>query len=279
MSADFPRDPRVRELTVAEVANELGVHYMTAYRYVRLGKLPARKEGRDWRISRDDLNRLVSAGTRDDTEVAAAPWDDRLFNRLIAHDQQGAWSVIEAALASGLDPMDAYTTAIIPALGELGRRWESGQVTVAEEHAATRICQRIVGRLGPMAIRRGISKGTVVLGCPANELHGLAAAIAADTLRAGGYDVIDCGPDVPPDSFVGLSSTTHRLRAIGVSATSAGNEAAIAEMVAALRAGLDAPVIVGGRGIDSLAVAQELGADLWARTAAEGVARLDEALR
>ena len=32
-------------LTLAEAANHLGVHYMTAYRYVRTGQLPARKAG------------------------------------------------------------------------------------------------------------------------------------------------------------------------------------------------------------------------------------------
>ncbi|MCU1344909.1 MAG: hypothetical protein JWL70_1175, partial [Acidimicrobiia bacterium] len=34
----------VSELTLHEAADALGVHYMTVYRYVRLGLLPARKE-------------------------------------------------------------------------------------------------------------------------------------------------------------------------------------------------------------------------------------------
>lgn len=269
---------RVRDLTLAEVANELGVHYMTAYRYVRLGKLPARKEGRDWRITRDDLDQLISPAASGEPKPSAVPWNDRFFNRLLALDQQGARSVIEAALVSGLGPMDAYTSITIPALRELGDRWEAGQVTVAEEHVATSICQRIVGRLGPLVTRPGISKGTIVLGCPATELHGLTTAIAADTFRAAGYDVINCGPNLPPDSFAALSLTTPRLVATGVSATTTGNEAAIAETTAVLRASVDVPIILGGRGVDSLALAQDLGADLWATTAPAGVTRLNEIL-
>jgi excisionase family DNA binding protein len=265
-------------LTLAEAANELGVHYMTAYRYVRLGKVPARKEGRDWRIRQDDLDRLTSRSPADVPGATGAPWHDRFLNRLSASDEQGAWLVVEAALASGLDPIDAYTAVVIPALRQVGDLWEAGQVTVAQEHAATGVCQRIVGRLGSKSARRGVSRGTIVLGCPANEPHGLAAAIAADSFRFAGYDVIDCGPNVPPDSFVGLSSTTPRLVATGISATTTGGEVAIAKTIDALRAGLDVPIILGGRAVDSLAMAQDLGADLWAATAAEGVTRLHELL-
>ena len=43
------------ELTLQEAADELGVHYMTAYRYVRLGMLEATKRGRSWVVHREDL--------------------------------------------------------------------------------------------------------------------------------------------------------------------------------------------------------------------------------
>ena len=51
--------PEPDELTLHEVAEILDVHYMTAYRYVRLGILPARREGRSWRIDRSDVDRLA----------------------------------------------------------------------------------------------------------------------------------------------------------------------------------------------------------------------------
>ena len=48
------------ELSLHEVAEILDVHYMTAYRYVRLGILPARREGRSWRIHRTDLDEYLA---------------------------------------------------------------------------------------------------------------------------------------------------------------------------------------------------------------------------
>jgi len=52
-------------LSLNEVAEKLGVHYMTAYRYVRLGILPATQQGRSWVVRSDDLD----AFTADDGEA------------------------------------------------------------------------------------------------------------------------------------------------------------------------------------------------------------------
>ena len=46
---------RREERTLQEVADELGVHYMTTYRYVRLGMLPAYKSGSTWRVKASDI--------------------------------------------------------------------------------------------------------------------------------------------------------------------------------------------------------------------------------
>ena len=45
-------------ITLREAAQRLGVHYMTVYRYVRTGRLPASRAGVQWLIDSDDLTRL-----------------------------------------------------------------------------------------------------------------------------------------------------------------------------------------------------------------------------
>ena len=44
-------------MTLQEAADQLGVHYMTAYRYIRQGRLPATREGAEWRIRAVDVQR------------------------------------------------------------------------------------------------------------------------------------------------------------------------------------------------------------------------------
>src|SRR5271155_5743528 len=54
------------DLNLKQVAATLGVHYMTAFRYVRTGRLHAQLVGTGWIIDRADLERFVS---RDDADA------------------------------------------------------------------------------------------------------------------------------------------------------------------------------------------------------------------
>ena len=131
-------DTDVESLSLKECAERLGVHYMTVYRYVRLGMLPAHKEGAEWRVDPSDLDALRS-GSRVPSARGRAPWPERLKARLVAGDEAGAWQVVEAAMASGLEPKDVYLELIGPALRTVGDEWAHGEGTIAEEHRATAI--------------------------------------------------------------------------------------------------------------------------------------------
>ena len=56
--------------------------------------------------------------------------------------------------------------------------------------------------------------GTIVVGAPTGEMHGLATSFAADILRAHRFDVVDLGADVPTDAFVECVRRTNRLVAV-----------------------------------------------------------------
>ena len=58
-------------VTLTEAAALLGVHYMTAYRYVRTGRLPAIKDGAEWRVRAADVSDLMAAANRSRQPPAA----------------------------------------------------------------------------------------------------------------------------------------------------------------------------------------------------------------
>lgn len=258
------------DVSLTEAADLLGVHYMTAYRYVRIGKLPARKVGRGWRVDRAELEALRSAEPTASSAATMAERSRRLTERLIAFDERGAWNLIEAALASGADPIRVHIELVTPTLRELGERWLAGELTVAEEHGATTICRSLVGRISLMSSRPGISKGTIVFGCAPGDDHTLAATVAADIFRASGFDVIDCGGDLPVRSFADLVAAVERLAAVGISVTMPGETEAVRAMVAEIRSRRpDAMVLLGGAA--AVEVSEAIGADLAVATALEGV--------
>ncbi|MGI9667294.1 MAG: B12-binding domain-containing protein [Acidimicrobiia bacterium] len=234
-------------LTLNEVAEALDVHYMTAYRYVRLGMLPAHKDGRSWMIDRDDFEAFQN-GSAEPTERGDAPWDERLLARLLDGDDSGAWAVTEAAMASGMSVPDTYTQMLVPVLTRIGDLWEAGEIDVADEHMATRIAARIIARLGPRMARRGVRKGKVVFGSTQSELHSIAATIATDLVREAGFEVVDLGVNLPPDSFAKALQGATDLMAVGISVTMSGQVEEIRTTIDAVRGVTDAPIIVGGLG-------------------------------
>jgi excisionase family DNA binding protein len=263
-------------LSLKECAEVLGVHYMTVYRYVRLGMLPAHKVRSEWRVERADLEAMRS-GHPVPAARGRAPWADRLEARLVAGDEAGAWQLVEAAMASGLEPRDVYLEMVGPALRSVGDRWAHGESTIAQEHRATAIATRIVGRLGRRFHTRGRPKGRVVMGTPPGERHSLAVSMVADLIRGAGFEVVDLGADLPVESFVEAVVDAAPVTAVAVSVTNPGSTADAARLVTAIRDATDVPIVIGGGAVEGDGQARRLGADAWAPDAAAAIAFVLEA--
>jgi excisionase family DNA binding protein len=255
-------------ITLQEAALELGLHYMTVYRYVRTGKLPATQEGMVWRVLVSDITalkdgRLSASGSRSHPTDAAVT-SGALEARLLAGDSAGAWWLIEGRLGTGLDPSGVLATLLSPALRSIGTRWAEGELNVADEHRATAVAQRIIGRLGLQFGRQGRSRGSVVLAAPAGDLHTLPVAMVADLLRWRGFDVSELGANTPADALAQAASQEDRLVAVGIVSTTSGHDAQVTKSVEAVRAKMPgATIVLGGSAIRSARHAQALGADIW----------------
>ena len=257
--------PLAEPISLQEAASRLGVHYMTAYRYVRTGRLPARRDGAQWFVDPRDLDRMQQqdrarpAGRRAKADRTAI-----LTARMTAGDEAGAWRVIDDALASGMDPAGVYLDLLAPVLRGVGAGWAAGTVTVAEEHRASAVALRLIGRLGPQFARRGRKRGLVIIGAPAGDQHSLPGAIVADLLRGDGFEVIDLGANTPDSSFAETAQDAARLVAVVIGVTAPGCDSAAASIVQALRrSGSTVPVLIGGAAISGADHALRLGADAW----------------
>lgn len=264
-------------LTLHQAAEELGVHYMTAYRYVRLGLLDASKPAGTWQVRRSALDAFRKGSDR--SPVAAgqkAPWGERMESRLIAGDSAGAWGLVDKALASGMNVDEVYLEVLTPALVRIGERWRAGELDIAIEHRASAITTRLIGQLGPRFVRRGRSRGMVIIASPVGEHHALPTSMLSDLLRMEGWDVIDLGADMPGASLLVLIESSPEVVAVGLSASSPSSLGALAETCDALRRAMpDLLVVVGGGAIRGAEHAALLGAHGWA-TSAEQMSELIE---
>ena len=256
-------------VSLQEAADRLGVHYMTAYRYVRLGRLRATKSAGQWWVEEGDVDRLHEDAAATPAARRGHPrWDryvDRLLERTLAHDESGAWAVVETALVAGAAPRDVTLCLLGPVMRLVGERWERGELTVGDEHRVSAIVVRLVSRLGPSFLRRGRRRGTVVVGAAPGDNHALPTAMLADVLRGEQFSVVDLGANAPASSFADAAKAADRLVAVGISVSTGGRDDVVLSVVAEIRdASPGAPVILGGPAIGDESTARSLGADGWA---------------
>jgi excisionase family DNA binding protein len=268
-----PSQSNVAMLSLQEAADRLGVHYMTAYRYVRLGQLPAEQRAGRWWVLAADVERMA---TRAPADRGRAPrvqrWsttEQRLLARMLAGDGAACWSIIEQALARGAAATDVYLQLLAPVMRRVGDQWARGSISIGQEHRASSIALRISGRLGAHFSHRGRAvAGTVLIGGAPGDPHQLPLAMVVDVLRHQGVKVLDLGANVPADSFFEAASAVPDLRAVGISLSHDGASEATAEVIAGLHHdATDLFVVAGGPALKRRAAARDLGANAWAADA------------
>ena len=279
----MPPDPSAH-LSLHEAADRLGVHYMTVYRRVRLGILPARKIGGTWLIDPADLERATTTPDRGrrrrgSSHPRLSIWQERLRARMLGGDIAGSWQVIEAAMASGFEPGEIYVRILAPSLHAIGASWRSGRVSIDQEHLASSVAATLIGRLGPRFIHPGRKKGVVIVAMPPGERHGLGVAMLADIIADAGYGVLNLGPDTPTASLVAAMRDAGSLAAVAVSVVDIERRTAAGRLLAAARRERPSvPRLVGGNAIPDEGLALALGADGWVADPRE-LGDLIEALR
>jgi len=98
---------------------------------------------------------------------------------------------------------------MIPAMDEVGRRFEKSEYFVPELLIAARAMKGSLALIRPLLAARGSRPvGTVAIGTVKGDLHDIGKNIVGAMLEGGGFEIIDLGVDVPPEKFV--SAVTER---------------------------------------------------------------------
>jgi DNA-binding transcriptional MerR regulator len=129
-----------------------------------------------------------------------------LRRALDAFDEPAAQAVLDRLL-SDLCLTTVLRDVVLPFLAELGRRWERGAVTVAQEHFASNV---IRGRLAGLARGWGDGHGPrAVLACPPGEHHDLALMMFGIVLHRSGWRIDYLGINTPVEELTGTVDARH----------------------------------------------------------------------
>jgi corrinoid protein of di/trimethylamine methyltransferase len=127
----------------------------------------------------------------------------KLYDAVLNGDAKTAVAVTKEAIAENVDPMELVNKYMVPAMDEVGRRFECEEYFVPELLLAARAMKGSLELIRPLLVAKGAEPaGRVVIGTVKGDLHDIGKNLVASMLEGGGFEVIDLGSDVAPEKFV-----------------------------------------------------------------------------
>ncbi len=200
-----------------------------------------------------------------------------LYDAILVGNAKKAEEITTAALEAKADPNELVQKQMIPAMDEVGRRFECNEYFVPELLISARAMKTALELITPHLAASGTQPtGRVVIGTVQGDLHDIGKNLVASMLEGGGFEVIDLGVDVPPETFVEAAQEKSNS-IVALSALLTTTMTMMKTVIDALQeAGLreKTRVIIGGAPITQ-AFADEIGADGYSdnASAAVGLAR------
>lgn len=196
-----------------------------------------------------------------------------LYTAVLEGDAATARTITEQAIAEGIDPQSLLSDYLIPAMDEVGRRFETNEYFVPELLIAARAMKNSLVLIRPLLAESGAKPvGKVAIGTVRGDLHDIGKNLVAAMLEGGGFEIIDLGVDVAPEKFVAaVKDSGAQIIALSalLTTTMPGMKQTIDALgEAGVRTGVK--IIIGGAPVTQK-FANEIGADGFSDTASGAV--------
>jgi len=190
---------------------------------------------------------------------------ETIYKNVIAGQAQEVEQGVQGALDQGIDADVILNESLIPAMGEVGKRFEEGEFFVPEMLISARAMKAGLAILKPYLVDSGVeSAGIVAIGTVQGDLHDIGKNLVAVMLEGAGFEVRDLGVDVPPETFV--DAANEGAQVIGLSALLTTTMPKMEQTIQAMREANvlnKVSVIIGGAPVTE-SYAQQIGADAFA---------------
>ncbi len=206
----------------------------------------------------------------------------QIFEFTVAGNAPKVKELTQQALGEGVPPNEIITQYLIPAMAEVGDRFERNEFYVPELLIAARAMQGALAILKPLLADTDLRPaGRVVIGTVKGDLHDIGKNLVSMMLQGAGFEIVDLGVDVTPDKFVAAAKQDGTPVVVALSALLTTTMPSMKSTIEALKAaGLrgQVKVIIGGAPVTQR-YADEIGADGYAPDANSAVRKARELLK
>lgn len=180
---------------------------------------------------------------------------------------------VKAAIEQGIAAKDILNQGLIAAMDIIGAKMESGEMFIPEVLMCAKFMGEAVDFLKPhLSVEEFDRTGRVVIGTVKGDLHDIGKNLVAMMMQSGGFNVINVGIDVPPETFV-AQIREHKPHVVALSALLTTTMPMMEKTIRLITEnGLrsDVKIIVGGAPVNK-AFAEKIGADGYAADAGSAV--------
>jgi methylmalonyl-CoA mutase cobalamin-binding domain/chain len=202
----------------------------------------------------------------------------QLYDLTLVGNKPEVIELTEKGLELGIEPTTMLFDALIPALEEVGARFERGDFFVPEMLIAGRAMSGALDIVRPLLAESATDTiGTFLMGTVKGDVHDIGKNLVDIMLEGAGFNVIDIGVQVTPETFI-EAIQEHKPDVVGFSAFLTTTMPMFKVNIEAIeKAGLrdDVIVMVGGAPVTQ-EYADVVGADGYAPDAAEATRRAKE---
>ncbi len=187
------------------------------------------------------------------------------LNALLQADRRKASQLVMDAVQKGTSVRDIYLYVFQQSQYEIGRLWQSNQISVAQEHLCTAATQLIMSQLYPLIFATERKNRRIVTACVGGDLHEIGIRMVADLFEMAGWDTFYLGADVPNASIV-QTVVDRDAHVLAVSTTLTTNISSVTKLIAEVRSNRGCEhtiILVGGHPF-------KVAADLWRDVGADG---------
>lgn len=204
---------------------------------------------------------------------------ERLFQTLISGDRAAARAIVQETRQAGISPEQLSHGVFWEALEMVNTLFRADQLTTLGHHYAIRLLRSLIDQAQAQYTQCQRRNRRILMFCGTSEADELAAIMAADLAEADGYEVFFGGGGVANDEIMGEVGERKPdiLLMFASSPSDAPNIRVLIDSIRSVGACPNMQIVVGG-GVFNRAegLAEEIGADLWAKTPAELLERLHE---
>ena len=211
----------------------------------------------------------VQAATR--RSINTNQSNSSLFHSLVAGCEEEAANILIGAHLRGAVLTKIFDDTVCPAMRRIGELWYNGDLSIAQEHIATRVISNAVFKLRNVLPVPKMN-GELAMCCALEgDFHELPTHLAQTILENEGWEVLNFGANTPLYSLA-EEVLHHAPKLICISATMVGDVERLSrdykiftEQIGKLKI----PIVFGGRAFTDEQIRRRFPADLYARSFAE----------